>query len=267
MDVSRELRRRGAHVQIDYLGENVRSPEQAELAVGSYMELLDRIAADGLEAHISLKPTQLGMDLSEELCFRNLSTVVERAAAHGNFVWVDMESSEYVSRTVHAYRGLRDRYANVGIAIQSYLFRTRTDVEMLLSQEGTMRLCKGAYMEPPHVAFRHKAEVDSSFAFLSEMLLSSRRVQAFATHDEKMIDRVIRLAESKGLEPQGYEFQLLHGVRRDLQRRLLRDGHRVRIYVPYGSEWFPYFMRRLAERPANVLFMLSSIVREARSGE
>ncbi len=263
--VSLELNRQGAGAEIDYLGENVQNWRQAEAAVGVYLRLLDRIAAEGVDAQVSLKLTQMGLDLDQERCLTGVRAIVEKAAGQDNFVWLDMESSNYTDVTLEAYRKLRAEHPNVGVAIQAYLYRSETDVRDLLSMEGTVRLCKGAYMEPPEVAFPDKKDVDRSFVHLAEMLLLSRRLQAIATHDENMMRRVIRFARASGIPPQDYEFQMLYGVRRDLQRRLLREGYRLRVYVPYGSEWFPYLMRRLAERPANLLFILSSIAKEAGS--
>ena len=263
--VTRELHRRGAGAEIDYLGENVHSPEQATASASAYLELIDRLTTVGTEAHVSLKPTQMGLAIDPELCFRNVTEVVERAAAPETLVWLDMEASEYTDRTLDLYRRVRADHENVGVAIQAYLHRSKADVQALLSVGGTVRLCKGAYMEPASVAIQDKTGVDNNFMVLADMLLSSRRYQAIATHDEKMIRHVVKFARANGIDSAAYEFHLLYGVRRDLQLRLLREGYRVRIYVPFGQEWYPYFMRRLAERPANLVFLVSSLAREAKA--
>jgi len=263
--VSRELSRQGASAEIDYLGENVRSRKQAEAAAGVYLRLLDRIATEGVDAQVSLKPTQTGLDLGQEICLANLKRIVETAAGLGNFVWLDMEGSGYTDLTLEIYRQLRAEHSNVGVALQSYLYRSEKDVQDVLAMGGTVRLCKGAYMESPRVAYPRKADVDRNFVRLAEVLLSSHRFQAIATHDQNMVVRVVRFARDNGIPPRQYEFQMLLGVRRDLQQRLVREGYRLRVYVPYGSEWYPYLMRRLAERPANLLFILSSVAKEAVS--
>ncbi|MHB0869346.1 MAG: proline dehydrogenase family protein [Chloroflexota bacterium] len=262
--VGREINRRGAEAEIDYLGENVTAPGQAEASANVYLELLERIATSAVGAQLSLKLTQMGLDLDPALCRQNVERIVNRASELGNFVWIDMESSDYTDRTLEIYRELRSRHSNVGVAIQSYLFRSKSDVLDLLAVGGTVRLCKGAYLEPPGVAFAEKGDVDRSFVVLSEMLLCSRRLQAIATHDERMIERVIRFAGDNDIDRGVYEFQMLYGVRRDLQERLVAGGHRLRVYVPFGSEWYPYLMRRLAERPANLAFLLSNLAREGR---
>ncbi len=263
--VTRDLNRRGAVAEIDYLGENVSARDQADAAANVYLDLLDRIGETHAEAQVSLKLTQMGLDLDPGHCLENVERVVTRAEQRGNFVWIDMESSDYTDRTLDVYRDLRARHANVGVAIQAYLHRSKADVDGILSIGGTVRLCKGAYLEPPEVAFADKRDVDRNFTVLAEMLLCSRHRQAIATHDERIIDRVNRFARENAIDKQGYEFQMLYGVRRDLQMRLLREGYQLRIYVPYGNEWYPYFMRRLAERPANLLFLLSNVVRETGS--
>lgn len=262
---TKEVNRRGASAEIDYLGENVTERQQAEAAGEAYLQLLDGIAASGIDAQVSLKPTQMGMDLGPKLCRENVEKIVARATAHGNFVWIDMEGSAYTDRTLQLYRDILSRHPNVGLAIQAYLYRTREDLQDLMARGGTVRLCKGAYGEPSTIAFPRKSDVDLNFRALTETLLSSGRFQAIATHDEKMIQHAVEYARARGLDRQQYEFQLLHGVRRDLQEQLLREGYRVRVYIPFGDEWYPYFVRRLAERPANLLFLLSNIAREASS--
>ncbi|MGE5620229.1 MAG: proline dehydrogenase family protein [Sphingomonadaceae bacterium] len=265
IDVTREINRRGAGAEIDFLGENVATTVQAEAAAKVYLELLEQLSAAGVEAHVSLKLTQMGLDLDPASCRRNVERVVESAEERANFVWLDMENSDYTDRTLAIYRDLRARHSNVGVAVQAYLYRSKADVQDLVARGGTVRLCKGAYLEPPDVAFANKSDVDRNFMVLSKILLCSRRLQAIATHDEKMIRRVVRFARANGIDRDRYEFQMLYGVRRDLQERLVAEGYRLRVYVPFGREWFPYLMRRLAERPANIVFLISSIARESRS--
>ncbi len=257
-----ELGRRGADVELDYLGENVQDLPQARAAGEVYLDLLERLKAAGLTSHISLKLTQMGLDVDADLCRSNLEAVVGRAEALGSFVWIDMEGSDYTDRTIETYLQLRAGHPGLGIALQAYLYRAKADLHRILSAGGTVRLTKGAYNEPASIAYPSKRDVDLSFQRLSELLLSSGTFQAIATHDEKMIRHAIEYARSNGVDRRAYEFQMLYGVRRDLQESLLREGYRVRVYVPYGSQWYPYFMRRLAERPANVFFLLGSVLRE-----
>jgi len=259
---ARELNLRGAAVELDYLGEHVREREQAAQVVETYVNILDEIASSRVESHISLKPSQMGLELEDDLTYTNLKRVVQKAASYGNFVWIDMESSDYTERTIKLYEKLRARFDNVGLALQAYLHRARADVESIVSINGTARLCKGAYSEPPEVALRHKSDVDSNFALLSEILLSSRQYHAIATHDEKMIAHAVEFARANGLDKRSFEFQMLYGIRRDLQSLLAREGYRLRVYVPYGEQWYPYLMRRLAERPANLAFLLRSLATE-----
>ncbi len=260
---TKELNQRGATVEMDFLGESVTDPRQAEAATNTYLEMLDGITGAGIESQVSLKPTQMGLALGDELCYGNILKIVQRAERHGNFVWVDIEDSPTIDRTLRLFKRLRARHENVGIALQSYLYRTRKDVEEVLSAKGTIRLVKGAYREPPEVAFPNKKDVDRAFMLLTDALLSSGLYHAIATHDEKMIRHAIDFARDRGIGKDRFEFQMLYGVRRDLQEQLLRDGCRLRLYVPYGEQWYPYFMRRLAERPANLIFLMGNVVREA----
>ncbi len=266
MSAARDLSRSGALVELDYLGEHTADEGQAVLAVGTYLNMLDRIAEANIKAQVSVKPSQMGQEIGDEMCFNDLEQVAKRAKEYGNFVWIDMEGSDYTERTIQLYQRIRAAYDNVGIALQAYLYRCEADVEAVLSIGGTVRLVKGAYNEPPDVAFPHKSDVDLNFKHLTEMLLSSGRYHAIATHDEKMIAHTIEFAKAKGVDNQMFEFQMLYGIRRDLQTRLLRDGYRVRIYVPYGKQWYPYLMRRMAERPANLLFFITNVIHEARAG-
>ncbi len=259
------LRERGLRWTVDVLGESVTSPDMARAAADAYIATLDALAARDLEANVSLKLTQMGLGVDADFCRANVSRVVARAQEIGAFVRIDMEDHTLTDATLEIGRLLHAEYSEVGVVIQSYLRRSAADVERLIEERIRVRLCKGAYDEPPSVAFATKGEVDDSFRRLMERLLLEGRYPAIATHDERLIDHAIDFTHRHGIDPSRYEFQMLYGVRRDLQERLVADGYTVRVYVPYGSEWYPYFMRRLAERPANVLFVLRSIVREGRS--
>jgi proline dehydrogenase len=250
---------------LDSLGENAHSPQQAKQAAEVYHRLLDSVEQRHLDANISLKLTQMGMDLDPELAFAIVADLVKHAVAADSFVRIDMEGSEYTQATVdlvsrlHAMEGNRGR---VGVVIQAYLYRSGVDIERLLAQGIRIRLCKGAYQEPPNLAFPDKADVDRNFVRLMQVLLPSGVYHGIATHDEKMIEATCRFAKERGIPPDQFEFQMLYGVRRDLQRSLVAAGYRVRVYIPFGTEWYPYFMRRLAERPANLLFMARNFFRK-----
>lgn len=260
----RELDRVGIDAILDHLGENVTAPEHAAQAVADYVRALDRIRAEpDLDVMVSVKLTQLGLDFSEELCAANLERVLEAAEGASAIVMVDMESSAYVDRTLSVFRGLRERHDRLGIALQSCLRRTPRDVDAL--PEGSIvRLVKGAYLEPPEVAFETREEVSTAFARLTATLLARGHVVHVATHDPKLLEGARRFVEQRGLPWSQVEFQMLYGVRRDLQDRFVQDGCPVRVYVPYGTEWYPYLTRRLAERPANMWFFMSNLVRVGR---
>lgn len=265
--VTRRLNGQGFRVALNYLGEHVRHPEEAERALDEYLRLVRAIHDHDLQAYLSIKLTQLGLDLSEELCKKHLHTLLETSHALGLFVRIDMESSAYVERTLRLFEELQPRFPNLGIVIQSYLRRSAQDVQRLIELGASVRLVKGAYLEPPEVAYTDKREVDRAYIQLLEKLLSEdarkRGVHiAIATHDERIIDRACRYILDHRMRPSEYEFQLLMGIRTDLHHKLLAEGHPVRIYVSYGEDWFPYFMRRLAERPANVAFLLKHLVRK-----
>lgn len=260
------LRATGFLTTVDVLGEAVSSPADAEAAVARYLATLDGLASAGPQGNVSLKLTHLGLELDPDLCRTNLGRILERAAAHGAFVRIDMEDSPKTEITLQLWREVHPRYPNVGVVIQAYLRRSAADVERLIGEGGRVRLCKGAYDEPAAVAFPTKAEVDENYARLTERLLAEGNYPAIATHDERLIEHATRFAERKAIPPDRFEFQMLFGVRRDLQERLLWNGYRVRVYVPYGAEWYPYFMRRLAERPANVFFVVRSMLREGLRG-
>ncbi len=248
-------------VSLDYLGENVSTTEDAQRARDAFLEVFDRIAAERLDANVSCKLTQLGLDISSEFCEGQLLSIVERARSYGNFLRVDMEGSPYTERTIDVVKRVRSQNPAVGTVIQAYLYRSEQDVQDLLAYGCRIRLCKGAYKEPPEVAFPRKQDVDANFVKLMRMLLPSGFYHGIATHDPKMIAATIRCAAEKKVSKQDFEFQMLYGVRTDLQQQLVRDGFRVRIYIPYGQDWFPYFMRRLAERPANLAFFARNFFR------
>src|ERR1700739_2502389 len=251
----------GMYASLDYLGENVATTSDAQRARGAFQQIFDRIAAERLHANVSCKLTQLGLDLSADLCEGLLFTIVERAASYDNFLRVDMESSQYTQRTIDVVKRVRSGNPAVGTVIQSYLYRSEKDVQDLLNVGCRIRLCKGAYKENMDVAFARKKDVDGNFLRLMAMLLRSGFFHGIATHDPRMIAETIRFAAARGVSKDDFEFQMLYGVRTDLQRRLVKEGYRLRIYIPYGKDWFPYFMRRLAERPANVGFILPNFLR------
>lgn len=250
----------GMYASLDYLGENVSTTTDAQRARDAYLQIFDRIAQERLHANVSCKLTQLGLDLSAEFCEGLLFSIVERAAGYDGFLRVDMESSQYTQRTIEVVKRVRTRNPAVGAVIQSYLYRSEKDVQDLLTYGCRIRLCKGAYKESDEVAFARKKDVDGNFVRLMQMLLPSGFFHGIATHDPHMIAETIRFAASRGVSKDDFEFQMLYGVRTDLQRRLVKDGYRLRIYIPYGRDWFPYFMRRLAERPANLGFFLRNFL-------
>ncbi len=264
LEVAGGLAAAGLWVTLNYLGEEVTSAALAEASAEAYLRILDAIRGREATTYLSLKLTQLGLDVDEALCRAILRRILERAA--GTFVRIDMESSRYTERTLRLFEELWGAgYRNVGVVIQSYLRRSAADVERLVRLGARVRLVKGAYAEPASVAFPRKRDVDACFARLGEQLLLRGVQPAIATHDERLIEHLAGVAGAHGIPPERFEFQMLYGVRRDLQARLLRRGYRVRVYVPFGEEWYPYLVRRLAERPANVLFVLASLLRERRA--
>ena len=258
---ARECNNAGMLASLDYLGENVTTTADAQHSRDAYLEVFERIAKEGLHANVSCKLTQLGLDLNADFCQGLVMSIVEFAARHDNFLRVDMEGSLHTQRTIDLVKRVRTRNPAVGTVIQSYLYRSETDVADLLAYGCRIRLCKGAYKESEEVAFPNKADVDGNYIRLMQLLLSSGFYHAIATHDPRMIAATIRFAAAKQISKDDFEFQMLYGVRTDLQRRLVRDGYRVRIYIPFGKDWFPYFMRRLAERPANVGFLVRNFFR------
>lgn len=251
----------GMTASLDHLGENVTNREQTLRAQQTYLQTLERIRQEGLDSNISLKLTQLGLDLDAEFCAQLLESIVRRAEELDNFVRIDMESSAYTSRTLELCKRMRAKSTAVGTVVQSYLYRSEQDVRDLLAIGCQIRLCKGAYNEPPEVAFPRKADVDANFVNLMKLLLSSGIYHGIATHDPRMIHATKEFVREKGIPADQFEFQMLYGIRPDLQRQLIREGYRLRIYIPFGRDWFPYFMRRLAERPANVLFLFRNLFR------
>ena len=258
----RALNAGGASATLDILGEAVSDRATAEAAAAAYVAAIERIADEGLEANVSLKLTQMGLDLGIETCLEVIAPVVAAGSRRGIFVRVDMESSAYTDQTLEIVRRLRADGCDVGPVIQAYLHRSAADVEELAAQRVRVRVCKGAYAEPASIAWQTRDEVDRSFVALVIRLLEADAYPGVATHDPRMIAAVQAYVREHAIPLDRFEFQLLYGIRRDLQRRLVADGYRLRIYVPYGTEWYPYFMRRLAERPANVLFVLRSLIGE-----
>jgi len=255
----------GAGVSIDNLGENVTNADEARHSAELYHGMLDEIHQRRLNANISLKLTHMGLDVSEDLAFRLVTELVDHAVKINNFVRVDMEGSPYTQRTIDFVRGLHrlpGHAGRVGTVIQSYMYRSEKDVNDLLSERIRIRLCKGAYKEPPDIAFPKKADVDGNYLKLARTLMKSGVFHGIATHDEKIIAELKQFARAENIPASAYEFQMLYGVRRDLQQQLVREGYGLRVYIPFGSEWYPYFMRRLAERPANVLFIARNMFRQ-----
>jgi proline dehydrogenase len=259
--VCRALNEEGILVTLDHLGEGVTSPEQAEGSRDAYLESLRRIRQESLQSTISLKLSQLGLEIDDRLCRRNLEPVVKLAKELGTRVEIDMESSPFVDRTLAIARDMHARFGCVRAVLQAYLYRTEADALVLCAEGVPVRLCKGAYKEPPQVAFPRKRDVNANFVRLSALLLERGKDPAIATHDPKMIRAAREQATRLKLSPDRFEFQMLYGIRRDLQQKLTADGCRLRLYVPYGVAWYPYFMRRLAERPANLIFLLRNLFR------
>ena len=264
LTATQAMNKLGLSVSVDNLGENVTNAGEARHSAQLYHQMLDQMNALGLNANVSLKLTHMGLDVDEAMAYEIASGVVQHAARINNFVRIDMEGSPYTQRTldfVHRLHSQPENAGRVGAVIQSYMFRSEKDVEQLLARGIRIRLCKGAYKEPPEVAFPKKADVDANYIHLARTLLASGFYHAVATHDPRMIAETIRYAAEKKISKDDFEFQMLYGVRTDLQRQLVADGYRVRIYVPFGTEWFPYFMRRLAERPANLAFFVRNFLR------
>jgi proline dehydrogenase len=256
VDAAAQLNAEGIDVSLDSLGESVSDVAQAEASAAIYHQLLDSIAARGLKANVSVKLSQMGMDIDPALAERIVGNIVEHAAAEKNFVRIDMEGSEFTEATIAMTERLYARYPGaVGTVLQAYLHRTADDVERLVGEGIRIRLCKGAYKEPASIAFPEKGDVDANYVTLMKRLVTSPVFCGIATHDEKIIAELRKFVAENGVDKNAFEFQMLYGIRRDLQRSLVAEGFGVRVYLPFGAEWYPYFMRRLAERPANVLFL------------
>jgi len=264
LQATKAVNQLGLGVSVDNLGENVTNADEARHSAQLYHQMLDQMHAQGLNANVSLKLTHMGLDVDESMAYEIASSVVEHAARINNFVRIDMEGSAYTQRTldfVHRLHRQPENAGHVGAVIQSYLFRSEKDVEELLAERIRIRLCKGAYKEPPEIAFPKKTDVDANYVKLMKMLLKSGVYHGIATHDENMIRATIEFAQKEKVAPAAFEFQMLYGVRRDLQQKLVKEGWRCRVYIPFGAEWYPYLMRRLAERPANAIFILKNLFR------
>jgi proline dehydrogenase len=273
----RELNARGINVTLDHLGENTSKPEEASEATAQILNTLDEIAKSDVRANVSIKLTQIGLGLDEGLCAQNLERILARAAERKNFVRIDMEDTPYTDKTISLYGQMRKKgYANAGVVLQSYLYRTEADARKLLEDRTPIRLVKGAYQEPPDKAFPAKADVDANYDLLTKIIMDAALaagaapgsddgrfppIPALGTHDPHRIDFAKQYAQKISLARNAWEVQMLYGIRRDLQDQLAKDGHSVRVYVPFGTHWYPYFMRRLAERPANAWFFASNLFR------
>jgi proline dehydrogenase len=266
---ARSLIQRGFPVTLNQLGESVTGEADAVQATDGYLDALDRIAENGIQAGISVKLTQLGLDLNQGLCASNLGRIAAKAKSPDTFLAIDMESSEYVDRTLALCRDLHPKFDSLRVCIQSYLYRSEEDTRQLIAEGANIRLVKGTYKEPSDIAFSNKRDVDASLVKLMQMVLwataeagdGRRPFLSMASHDDKIVEATKAFAAELGLPKDAYEFQMLHGIRRDLQQQLLEEGYVMRVYLPYGTEWYPYFMRRLAERPANVWFLVGNLLR------
>jgi proline dehydrogenase len=264
INATREINKSGMSVTLDYLGESVSNREEARAAADVYIQMISRIAAEQLDANVSMKLTQMGQDIDEGFLRENVGRVIDRARAADMFVRFDMEASTHTQKTLDFFRSLwAEGYRNIGVVIQSYLRRSQGDIEQLNADKVRVRLCKGAYKEPESAAFQAKSEVDSSFVRLMQALLEHGNYPGIATHDPAMVRATRAFAAARNIDSSRYEFQMLYGIRRDLQQQLVRDGHRMRVYVPFGEAWYPYLMRRMAERPANLLFIVNAVLRES----
>ena len=263
-----DLAAKGITSSLDLLGESVTLESEAIAARDQYLQMLDRMATARVEVNVSVKLTQMGLDIGEELCADNMLRILDKAKSLGGFVRLDMEGSDYTQRTLDFFRNhLFERYgAHCGVVIQSMLRRSEKDIEDMIALRARVRLCKGAYLEPPSVAFPDKADVDRSYVKLMQRLLAEGNYPGLATHDEAIIGQAREFAGRERIGTERYEFQMLYGVRRDLQTRLRRAGHNMRVYIPFGTQWYPYLMRRLAERPANIAFVLGNMLKETVPG-
>jgi len=267
IEAVRTVNPKGITASLDLLGESVTQESEATSARDTYLGMLDRIAETRVNSNVSLKLTQMGFDISEDLCLANMRTILDKAKALNTFVRLDMEGSAYTQKTLDFFsQKLFGSYAAVtGVVIQSCLRRSPQDIDRLIEMKARVRLCKGAYLEPPAVAFPDKRDVDRSYVELMKRLMANGNYPGIATHDERIITEAKDYAKREAIDPSRFEFQMLYGVRRDLQERLRREGWNMRVYIPFGTQWYPYLMRRLAERPANIAFIMGSVVREAVS--
>lgn len=261
LDVIKRLNEAGLAATLDHLGESVNSPQRAREAAAEYVRMLGDIDASGVDSNVSVKLTQLGLDINRELCLENMRRILHEASQRGNFVRIDMEDSPRVPATVALFKEVRRDYDNVGLAIQAYLYRSEDDVRSLAPLNPNLRIVKGAYDEPPEVAFPRKKDVDENFLRLAFINLEGGGYTAVATHDERLIEATINETQKRGIPRNTFEFQMLYGIRPDLQGLIASRGFRTRVYVPYGNDWFPYFLRRLAERPANLTFFLTNLIK------
>jgi proline dehydrogenase len=265
---ARDLSGRGITATLDLLGESVTRESDAAAARTQYIEMLDHMATAGVEVNVSVKLTQMGLDIGEDVCVRNVTSILERARQVNGFVRLDMEGSDYTERTLDFFKShLFERFgSHCGVVIQAMLRRSRADVLDLIAMGARVRLCKGAYLEPPSVAFPDKSDVDRNYVELMELLLTRGAYPGIATHDPAILKHAQAFVRQNGIGSDRFEFQMLFGVRRDLQQRLRRAGHRMRVYIPFGTQWYPYLMRRLAERPANIAFILGNVIKESVPG-
>jgi proline dehydrogenase len=261
LEVTRALNAQGLRVALDLLGENVTRPEAADEFTQEYLRMLQRIQDSGLDCYVSLKLTQLGLDHGIEIALANLRTILEAAKERSIFVRIDMEGSDYTERTIEVFRSARRDFDNVGIVIQAYLHRSLGDVQAVNSLKGQVRLCKGAYSEPPAIAYQARSEVTQNTLRLMHELMRAGHHPAIASHDEEVIQATLNYVREHGIQPDQFEFQMLYGIRRERQLELRKQGYNLRVYVPFGNDWYPYFMRRLAERPANLVFFLTALFR------
>ncbi len=259
----RRINEAGCSASFDHLNESVTSPAETTAEVSEYLHILEQIELAKIDSNVSIKLSQFGLEIDPELAYKNARIVVAEAARRGNFVRVDMEGSLVTQVTLDIFRRLRAEFDlnNVGIVLQSYLYRTYEDAQALLQIPARIRICKGAYNEPPEVAYPEKKDVDENYLRVMKLLLASGTYHGIATHDPRIIEATVQFARQEGIGKEAFEFQMLYGVRRDLQLRLARDGYKVRVYVPYGKHWYPYFMRRLAERPANIWFVIKNMLK------
>ncbi len=267
IDTARRLNGQGIMAGIDHLGESVEDEALSRKMADVYVQILEEIAANNINSNISVKPTQLGLGISKELCRENIERIVEKATEYGNHVRMDMEDSSFTQKTLDVFKAIRSKYPNLGIVLQTYLYRTEKDVENVIENGHSLRICKGAYKEPRDIAFPKKSQVDQNFIQLLEKLLGERARKngvyvGVATHDEKIIDWTKNFARENGVGKEEFEFQMLYGIGINLQKKLVKEGYQMRVYIPFGTHWYPYYTRRLAERPANLLFFAKTFLRE-----